>query len=301
VQYTHEPSGITGYSISPDRTTVLYTLFESSQGTAIWALNADGGGRRRRLDCPQSECDAPRWYPDSRKIAYERLDNAADTTVPRFSIWWLDVETGKTQPVFRDPSFASYAPQFSPDGRWLSYVSSADNTLVLYGLKDGRTTNIPLGLQASLPASWSPDATSLLYANTLPADTGLRTRVYSLDTGQSTDVGGPAGSSDYEASWAPDASWIAIDRNIPVGASHSGNQIWLVKPDGSQAHVLLHEDGASYSSLRWSPDGLYLLYSRYALNPSGQTPGHFDIYLVDVQTGQSKLLVHAGDVPAFLP
>ena len=64
VQYTAEPSGITGYSISPDGKTILYTLFEADGGTAIWALNSDGTGRRLILDCPQSECNSPRWYPD---------------------------------------------------------------------------------------------------------------------------------------------------------------------------------------------------------------------------------------------
>jgi ABC-type nickel/cobalt efflux system permease component RcnA/Tol biopolymer transport system component len=301
VQYTDESTGITGYAISPDGTTILYTLFQSGGGTAIWALDSDGTGRRLLLDCPESECDAPRWYADSRKIVYERLDDAVDATVPRFSIWWLDGETGKTQPVFQDPSFASYAPQFSPDGRWLSYVSTADNTLVLYDLQDGSSTTLPLGLQASLPATWSPDGKSLLFASQEDSGTGLRTRMYSLESQQTSDLGGPTGASDYAAAWAPDASSIAIDRNIPLDSSHSSNQVWLVKADGSQSRVLLDETGASYSSLRWSPDGRNLLYSRYVLDPTGQNPGRFDIYLADIQTGESKLLVQSGDLPAFLP
>ncbi|MFN2121378.1 MAG: sulfite exporter TauE/SafE family protein [Anaerolineales bacterium] len=301
VQYTDESTGITGYSIAPNGKTILYTLFESGGGTAIWALNSDGTGRRLLLDCPASECDAPRWYADSRKIVYERLDDATDSTVPRFSIWWLDAETGKTQPVFQDPSFASYAPQFSPDGRWLSYVSTANNNLILYDLQDGASTTLPLGLQASLPATWSPDAQSILFASQADAGTGLRTRMYSLKSRQTTDLGGPAGASDYAAAWAPDATWIAIDRNVPLDAAHSGNQVWLIKTDGSQSRVLLDEAGASYSSLKWSPDGRYLLYSRYALDPGGQNPGRFDIYLADIQTGESQLLVNSGDLPTFLP
>ena len=150
VQYTDEPSGITGYSISPDSKTILYTLFAADGGTAIWALNADGTGRRLVLDCPRSECNSPRWYPNSSKIAYDRLDDATEATVPRFSIWWLDLASGKTQPMFRDQSFASYAPDFSPDGQWLSYISTADNTLILYDLQDGSSRSIPLGLQAAL-------------------------------------------------------------------------------------------------------------------------------------------------------
>ena len=75
----------------------------------------------------------PSWYPDGKKLAYERLDDATEALVPRFSIWWLDLESGDTQPMFQDRALASYAPQFSPDGKWLSYIASAENTLVLFG------------------------------------------------------------------------------------------------------------------------------------------------------------------------
>ena len=83
--------------------------------------------------------------------------------------------------------------------------------------------------------------------------------------------------------------------------SQSSNQVWLVKPDGTQAHVLLDEANASYSNLSWSSDGRYLLYSRYILQFSTQNVGHFDVCATDVQTGHAMTLVPGGDVPAFLP
>jgi len=83
--------------------------------------------------------------------------------------------------------------------------------------------------------------------------------------------------------------------------SQSSNQVWLVKPDGTQAHVLLDEENASYSNLSWSSDGRYLLYSRYILQFSTQNVGHFDVCATDVQTGNAMTLVPGGDVPAFLP
>jgi Tol biopolymer transport system component len=144
---------VTGYSVSPDYKTILYTLFNPEGGTAIWALNTDGTSRRLVLDCPVSECNSPHWYPDGQKLAYERLDDATEATVPRFSIWWLDLTSGDTQPVFQDQTFASYAPQFSPDGQWLSYIATADNTLMIFNLEDGRSLSVPLGLQSALPAT----------------------------------------------------------------------------------------------------------------------------------------------------
>jgi ABC-type nickel/cobalt efflux system permease component RcnA/Tol biopolymer transport system component len=305
VQYTTEPSGVTGYSVSPDGRTILYSVFSLDSGSSIWALNADGSGRRLALDCPQAECNSPVWYPDGSKVAYERLEDTADSaTIPRFSIWWLDLETGKTKPVFQDASFPSAAPRFSPDGQWLSYVSAASNMLVAFNLKDSRALSVPLGSQAAIPETWSPDGSALLFGNR--ADTGeappLHVKTFTLASRKITDLGGASGTTDFSAAWSPDGKWIAIDRNVPGNnPSGSGNQVWLVHPDGTQAHLLLNEGGASYSSLNWSPDGRLLLYSRYTLDKSAGGAGYFDVCSTDISSGQTTVLVPGGDVATFMP
>ncbi len=302
--YTQEAAGITRYSISPDQKTILYTVFGAQGGSFIWAINADGTQRRQVLACPQSECDSPEWYPDGQKIAYERLEDTQDMSLPRYSIWWLDLQTGKTQPVFQDQTFASTSPTFSPDGQWLSYISIANNTLMIYHLADGHSISVPLGFQSAISESWSPTGASLLFGNEAGTQdfSPLHIKVYTLGTGTTVDLGGPNGEADYSAAWSPDGQWIAIDRNVPGSDNtQTNNQVWLVKPDGTQAHVLLHEDNASYSDLSWSPDGRYLLYSRYTLNYANQNVGHFDVAVTDLQTGTSTVLVPGGDLARFLP
>ena len=81
----------------------------------------------------------------------------------------------------------------------------------------------------------------------------------------------------------------------------SSNEVWLVRPDGAEARVLLREDGASYSGLTWSPDGRCLLYARYVLAPTSPTPGRFDVHMTEIGTGKSQVLVEGGDMPALLP
>jgi Tol biopolymer transport system component len=140
-----EETGVTGCPFAG-----RHDLIRSSgECTAIRAINADGGDPRLVLDCPASECNSPRWYPDGTRIAYERLDDATEALVPRFSIWWLDLASSETRPLFQDATFASYSPQFSPDGAWLSYISSADNTLILFNLENSSTVSLPLGPQAA--------------------------------------------------------------------------------------------------------------------------------------------------------
>ncbi|HEX8993239.1 MAG TPA: hypothetical protein VF784_16275, partial [Anaerolineales bacterium] len=304
-QFTHEPNGITGYSVSPDGKTILYTVFALDGGSSIWSIDAGGSDRHLVLDCPQSECDTPAWYPDGSKVAYERLQDSTDsTTIPRFSVWWLDLATGATRPVFQDAAFPSTAPQFSPDGQWLSYVSAASNTLVAFNFKEARAVSVALSTQAAIAETWSPDGRALLYGDL--SSTGnppsLHIRIYTIASGQITDLGGGTGVTDFAAAWSPDGRWIAIDRNIPGGGpAGSSNQVWLVKPDGTQAHVLLDEAGASYSGLSWSPDGRFLLYSRYTRGDTSGNTGRFDVCSVDVGTGQTTVLAPGGDVAKSLP
>ena len=63
----------------------------------------------------------------------------------------------------------------------------------------------------------------------------------------------------------------------------------------------MNETGASYSALGWSPDGRLLLYSRYTRAYSAQGTGRFDVLATDIASGQTTLLVPAGDLATFLP
>ncbi len=305
IQYTREPSGIVSYSLSPDQRTILYTVFEPDNSTSIWAINSDGSQNRLALKCPQTECGSLQWYPDSQRVVYERLENAQDSALARFSIWWLDVSTGNTQPVFRDQTFPSIAAKFSPDGQWLSYISPATNTLTLYRLKDGHTISLLLNSQQMIPETWSPASDSLIFGTPASSQDGAPIHVqrYVLDSGRTIDLGDMNhGASDYSASWSPDGSWIAVDRDVPSSdGSAPSNQVWLVKPDGTDAHALLTESGASYSDIIWSPDGKSIIYSRYSLQNTSNGIGQFDIYQTDIQTENSTKLVADGDYPTLLP
>jgi hypothetical protein len=128
-QFTKESSGIAGYSVSPDEKTILYTSFKVDGSSSISAINTDGTQQHLILNCPTSQCGDPQWYPDGQKIVYQRLDYAGDVALSKFSIWWLDLQTGKTVAVFQDQAFPSSAPAFSADGQWLSYISPANNTI----------------------------------------------------------------------------------------------------------------------------------------------------------------------------
>ena len=299
-QFTKESSGVAGYSVSPDAKIILYTTFKVDGSSSISAINTDGTQQRQILNCPTSQCGDPQWYPDGQKIVYQRLDYAGDSALSKFSIWWLDMQTGKTNPVFQDQTFPSSAPAFSADGQWLSYISPANNTIQIYHFQDAKDISIPIGYQGLMPEVWSPASDAILYWDAVSPEAGssIHVKGFILNSGQKIDLGGTQDQTDYSASWSPDGKWIAIDRNLSTSDStKKGDQVWLVKPDGTQSHVILNEPDVSYTDLHWSPDGSYLAYTRYSYD----NIGHSDVWTMDIQTGQTTMLASGGFIPTLLP
>ncbi|HVM70366.1 MAG TPA: sulfite exporter TauE/SafE family protein [Anaerolineales bacterium] len=296
---THEPGGVDGYALSPDGKTILFTVIEINGDSSLKAINTDGSNPHLVLNCPQTQCEQPVWYPNSQKVVYERLDTADSTVSPMFTIWWLDLATSKTSPVFPDQNFPGLSPAFSPDGQWLSYVSPATNTLDVDNLFKNQTIRIPQSNQSFAQELWSPAADSVLYwypTNSQP-DAAIHVMRYILASGTKIDLGGAPQQADYADAWSPDGQWIAIVRDDTNTTSTSiGEEIWLVRPDGSQGHVLL--DGLdSFSDLSWSPDSTYLAFDQTPIQGNSKS----EAWLADIRTGKLTEILDGVITPTLLP
>ena len=297
---TRETNEILGFRLSPDGKSILYSTLNTSGETSIWTMAPDGSAAKKLLDCPQSYCAGAEWFPGGHKIVYERRNYARDAVMLLYSTWWLDLDTGQTRPVFRDTQFPSLAPQFSFDGQWLGYISPASNTLQSYNLANGQNLSQPY--LSGMPQAWSPLGLAFLYWDQVTRGEQVTRHLmkYDLLTRQSTRLGGGENQDDSAAAWSPDGRWIALIRlnQQPAGGA-SAEQVWLVRPDGSEAHVLLNQDKVSYGGdLGWSPDSQSIVYSliSYARNPDVS-----EIWTANIQSGQQKQLASGGNQAVFLP
>jgi Tol biopolymer transport system component/mono/diheme cytochrome c family protein len=103
------------------------------------------------------------FSPDGSRLAVIKRDLDADTQ----DVWVFDVMTGKGTAITSDPALDS-APVWSPDGRWLAYVSARANTHGIYRrTADGtrgeerlyeHTTGAPIVL-----TDWSADGQFLCF------------------------------------------------------------------------------------------------------------------------------------------
>jgi len=297
------PAGdVLDFAAAPDGERVVYSVLDGADGS-LRLVDADGGGDRELLACPQAECSAPVWSPDGARLIYERrsLSDAGVLGSPR--LMWLDPASGETLPLVAAES-VGYGARFSPDGAWLSYVSPGDEGVVVYHLADGAQRL--LSSRVGRPAAFSPDSAAVIVSDiTLVASAAQESsRVYLYRvalTGAGAEEGRERLSPDQPVddsapAWSPDGQWIAFGR-APADTA-AGRQLWLMRPDGSEARALTDEAAIFHGPPAWSPDGGTLLYQRYRLDDPAAQPEVWSLRLSD---GTATLVAPGGYLPAWLP
>jgi dipeptidyl aminopeptidase/acylaminoacyl peptidase len=89
-------------------------------------------------------------------------------------------------------------------------------------------------------------------------------------------------------SWSPRGDWMAFQM-APGGGMNS--QVGLVRPDGSELHLITEGGKDNNSLLRWSPDG-----SAIMVNSSRRRPDVVDAFLVDPTTAEFRTVAEGRPV-----
>jgi len=146
---------------SPDSGTILYT--SNHFGTPqILAISAAGVGEAERfVDSDQADVGES-WSSDGRYVIFRRapVDKMMQT-----SLWVLPLfGARKPNPLFPTHRGAQWDATFSPDGKWLAYVSdeSGENQVYVTPFPDAHQRS-QVSKQAGNRPRWSPDGRQLYY------------------------------------------------------------------------------------------------------------------------------------------
>ena len=269
-QLTSTNGKIFDFDASPSGDMVAYSVVNEQHGFDLWLIDRNGQNPRRLLDCGASRCSVPTWSPDSKLIAYNResagLTANSPTGAPR--PWIVNVETADDRPVFSDPQTIGYGLLWSPDGNWLATYDGIATQIHVINLTTGQQALFPSHL--GLLGSWSPDSTSLIYADqTNGVNNILKTYLYRADfkTGEvGIFLGKDTDTIDYtygNPAWSPDGRKIVF--SVRPDPKQSSWQLWVIDPDDLGGPTITQGNGFSYDFYQWDLWGTGLVIQKINL------------------------------------
>ena len=222
----------------------------------------------------------PQISPDGSVVAYVRRSGDVMTDRARPTIWLVDTRTGAQSPLVAGPG-AHASPRWSPDGKRLAYVSSAEggaSQLFVRWMATGQTARIT-GLPTSpSQIAWSPDGTRLAFTMLVPAEAPA--------------LGKPIKKPEG-AEWAKPLEVYdrVVYRTDGEGYLKPGlTQIFTVPAEGGPSRQLTFAKAPIDSQIDWTPDGRHLIFSANLSEKWQLEPVNADLHELDVQTGAIRSL-----------
>jgi dipeptidyl aminopeptidase/acylaminoacyl peptidase len=135
---------------------------EKIRNLVLWVtpLEPDANGQRtpRKVGQLAYHVGEFRWSPDSRRIAFEHRPTPDFNDGRKADLAEIEIESGTVKPLASGTA-SETSPYYSPDGRYLAFVKSADKASAVEG---ARVALLDLSTQASRLLAVTPDETPRL-------------------------------------------------------------------------------------------------------------------------------------------
>lgn len=180
----------------------------------------------------------------------------------RGEIFTVPREKGEARNISNSPGTHERFPGWSPDGKWISYLSDKNGKYELV-LRDQKAlddpTYISLGTGLfNFDPIWSPDSKKLFFndahLNLYYVDIETKDVVV-VDTDSLASITGRTGNH-FQPSWSPDSEWIAYVKSLNNGV----RTLFMYNLSTGESQQIT--DGMSQvSQPSFSKDGKYLFFS----------------------------------------
>ena len=224
----------------------------------------------------------PQVRPDGGAIAYVRVSYDVMSDKARRSIWLVDPASGAQTPLDGGPG-SQMRPRWSPDGKRLAYVSTAEGDrpqLYVRWMSTGAAARVADLPQAPGEIAWSPDGRQLAFTMFVP-DEGA-------DLG--TVLKKPEG-----AKWADPLKVITRLHYREDGEGYlkpGYAKIFLIDADGGAPRQLTFGAFDDESRLSWTPDGRSILFSARRGPDWELQPQDSEVFQLAVADGKLTQLTH---------
>jgi dipeptidyl aminopeptidase/acylaminoacyl peptidase len=310
---TEEEAGVAQFRWSPDGRRIAYVVRDTPQDKAerdkrkkdkfdaivvdsgfvyshLWTLNLDTKEKRRVTEGSFSVTD-PQWSPDGAWVAYTMSKGGSqesaftDISDERNTDLYVAPATGGAPRQLTSNPGPDYAPRFSPDGKWVAYLSNNDpnswaaKTDLVVRASDANVAAAPRNLTGNYSDSvngapkWSPDGATL-YAAGAEGVYGQLLKVTLASDAPPQPVFQSKGAY-AGVDLSRDGRWLAFAYND----ARTPNDIWVASSAGREARRLTNfnshiKDFALVATevVRWkAPDGLEI--EGLLVKPLGYEPG----------------------------
>ncbi|MDD3643454.1 MAG: hypothetical protein PHQ19_08345, partial [Candidatus Krumholzibacteria bacterium] len=207
----------------------------------------------------------PRYENAAPLIEYFGLSGTGKRAIfgARGEIFTVPAEKGEVRNLTRTSGARERSPAYSPDGRWVAYLSDESGEYEIYRMKSdgsGEPDRLTRGVgHWPFLLYWSPDSGKILFHDET-------SKLYLLDveskkiTVIDEDPIGDLG--DY--SWSHDSKWVAYAKNNELGYA----SIYLYSVDGGRSRKVTSDMYNDYNP-EFDPEGTYLFFiSDRAINVS---------------------------------
>jgi Tol biopolymer transport system component len=191
----HIPGFGVGNRVSPDGKRIVFSGKTQSDlapysNNHIWTLPVEGGVPEQLTVTPQQGTDMyPCWSPDGKTIAFvrTRIPVKFDTNDFKANIYFVQANGGEPTPLTTESDSVNFEPiEWSPDGRFLAYLSSKDlesspADLRIISAQGGGKSRVIGSVEGVNPGSqftWSPDSKRIAFD-----EPGGKIKIISIEDG----------------------------------------------------------------------------------------------------------------------